>query len=74
MGSISVFVGLDYHDEGIEVNVMDAGGEVLATRHCPNDWKAVAAVVPPGPLGQRSFPRRQRRSRRVAVRRILPRS
>ena len=27
---------------------MAAGGEVLATRHCPNDWKAVAAVVPAG--------------------------
>jgi len=46
MSSVPVFVGLDYHDEGIEVNVMAAGGEILATRHCPNDWKAVVAVVP----------------------------
>lgn len=46
MSSIPVFVGLDYHDEGIEVNVMAVGGEVLATRHCPNNWKAVVAVVP----------------------------
>lgn len=48
MSSIPVFVGLDYHDEGIEVNVMAAGGEVLATRHCTNDWKDVVAVVPSG--------------------------
>lgn len=47
MSIVPVFVGLDYHDEGIEVNVMAAHGEVLATRHCPNDWKAVVAVVPP---------------------------
>jgi transposase len=48
MSIVPVFVGLDYHDSGIEVNVMATGGEVLATRHCPNDWQAVAAVVPAG--------------------------
>lgn len=43
---VPVFVGLDYHDEVIEVDVMSAKGEILASRHCPNDWKAVVAVVP----------------------------
>ena len=46
MNIVPVFVGLDYHDEGIEVNVMTGQGEILASRHCPNDWKAVVAVVP----------------------------
>ena len=46
MDIVPVFVGLDYHDEGIEVNVMNARGEILASRHCPNHWRAVVAVVP----------------------------
>jgi transposase len=46
MSSVPVFVGLDYHDEGIEVNVMAGNGEILASRKCPNDWKAVVGVVP----------------------------
>ena len=46
MSSVPVFVGLDYHDEGIEVNVMAGKGEILASRKCPNNWKAVVAVVP----------------------------
>jgi transposase len=46
MSIVAVFVGLDYHDEGIEVNVMTPKGEVLASRHTPNDWRAVVAVVP----------------------------
>jgi transposase len=46
MDIVPVFVGLDYHDEKIEVNVMDGRGEILASRHCPNNWRAVVAVVP----------------------------
>lgn len=46
MCSVPVFVGLDYHDESIEVNVMAGNGEILASRKCPNKWKAVVAVVP----------------------------
>jgi transposase len=46
MNIVPVFVGLDYHDEGVEVNVMDAKGDAVASRHCLNDWKAVVAVVP----------------------------
>jgi transposase len=37
---------LDYHDEGIEVDVMTVQGEILVSRHCPNSWQAVAATVP----------------------------
>jgi transposase len=46
MSIVAVFVGLDYHDEGIEVNVMTHQGDILASRHTPNDWQAVVAVVP----------------------------
>jgi len=46
MCSVPVFVGLDYHDEGIEVNVMAGSGEILSSRRCPNHWRAVVAVVP----------------------------
>jgi transposase len=48
MDSIPVSVGLDYHDEVIEVNVMGARGEILASRSCPNTVQAVVSVVPPG--------------------------
>jgi transposase len=47
MTSVPVFVGLDYHDEAIEVNVMGSGGEILATRRCPNSVGAVRSAVPP---------------------------
>jgi transposase len=46
MDIVPVFVGLDYHDEGIEVDVMTVQGEILVSRHCPNSWQAVAATVP----------------------------
>jgi transposase len=46
MSIVPVFVGLDYHDEGIEVDVMTGKGEILTSRHCPNYWKAVVSAVP----------------------------
>lgn len=46
MSSVPVFVGLDYHDQSIEVNVMASSGEILASRKCLNDWKDVVKAVP----------------------------
>jgi len=46
MASVPVFVGLDYHDQCIEVNVMAGDGEVLVSRKCPNNWQAVVGMVP----------------------------
>lgn len=46
MTIVPVFVGLDYHDESIEVNVMAANGEILASRKCSNHWRDVVGVVP----------------------------
>lgn len=48
MSSVSVFVGLDYHQSGVQVCVMEPSGKVLANRKCTNLWQAVAAVVQPG--------------------------
>lgn len=43
--SQTVFVGLDYHTESVQVCVMAADGQVLINRSCRNDWRAVATVV-----------------------------
>lgn len=48
MSSLPVFLGLDYHDEAIEVNVMGAAGEIVASRRCPNSVDAVVSAVPSG--------------------------
>lgn len=45
MDRISVFVGLDYHQDAIQVCVMDRGGRVLANRSCANEWGEIAAMV-----------------------------
>jgi transposase len=51
MSSVPVFVGLDYHQSGVQVCVMKRSGEVLANRKCPDCWQAIRAVV--APHGQR---------------------
>jgi transposase len=48
MVSIPAFLGVDYHDEAIEVCVMGKDGDILASRRCPNSVEAVAAAVPEG--------------------------
>jgi transposase len=47
MTKITMFIGLDCHQSGIQVCVMDRLGKVLANRKCENDWRAVAAIVAP---------------------------
>jgi len=42
---VPVFVGLDYHQQSVQVCVMKASGEVVANRRCPNDWRAIDRVV-----------------------------
>jgi transposase len=41
----TVFVGLDYHADSVQVCVLDRGGKQLANRSCRNDWRAVQQVV-----------------------------
>ena len=37
MSKVTVFVGLDYHKDSVQVCIMDQAGQVLANRRCPND-------------------------------------
>jgi transposase len=48
MSKVTVFVGLDYHQNGVQVCVLDKQGNLLANGTRPNDWQEIAAVVPPG--------------------------
>src|SRR5436190_8824649 len=43
--SQTVFVGLDYHAESVQVCVLTGDGKMLANRSCRNDWRAVATGV-----------------------------
>ena len=57
MSKVTVYVGLDYHKDSIQVCVMDAAGKVLVNRSCRNDAQAVVAAR--GDAG-RPCPRRDR--------------
>jgi transposase len=50
MGNVPVFVGLDYHQDSVQVCVLDRQGRRLLNRRCPNDWRAIAEAV--APLGR----------------------
>ena len=41
----TVFVGLDYHDQSVQVCGMDADEQMLVNRSVKNDWKAIVAAV-----------------------------
>ena len=41
MSKLTVFVGLDYHQDSVQVCVMDRTGTVLTNRACPNSWEAI---------------------------------
>lgn len=45
MVNVPVFVGLDYHQEGIQVCVLDAQGQVRCNRPCPNDAEALRRLI-----------------------------
>ena len=45
MSKVTVYVGLDYHKDSIQVCAMDAAGKVLVNRSCRNDALAVARLV-----------------------------
>ena len=43
MEKLPVFVGLDYHQDSVQVCVLDSGGKVLGNRVCDNDrngWRS----------------------------------
>lgn len=45
MSNLTVFVGLDYHKDSVQVCIMDARGTILLNRACPNDAGVVARLV-----------------------------
>jgi transposase len=47
MSMVTVFVGLDYHQDSVQVCVMDRAGSVLTNRPCASSWSAIHAVVLP---------------------------
>ncbi|MGA2058897.1 MAG: transposase [Thermoguttaceae bacterium] len=47
MAIVQQFVGLDYHDEVVQVCVMDSAGKMLENRACPNDASEIMAIVTP---------------------------
>lgn len=49
MSNVPLFVGLDYHQDSIQVCVLNQKGEVLLNRSSGNDFQELARIV--GPLG-----------------------
>jgi transposase len=45
MSSVTVYVGLDYHQDSVQVCVLDAAGGVLSNRPCRNDVSALRERV-----------------------------
>ena len=47
MATVRVYVGLDYHDSGVQVCILAADRRMLANVACPNDAAGLAALVRP---------------------------
>jgi transposase len=47
MSKVTVFVGLDYHKDSIQVCVMNPTGQILVNRRCKNQVEALVALVAP---------------------------
>ncbi len=45
MSRIAVFVGLDYHQDSVQVCVLDKAGKMLRNRSCANHWRAIVEKV-----------------------------
>ncbi len=45
MDSLGVYVGLDYHDAGVQACAMESGGHLRMNRRQPNDWRAIVEAV-----------------------------
>ena len=45
MSTVACFVGLDYHQDSVQVCVLDAAGRQLLNRSCPNDWRKIAEAA-----------------------------
>lgn len=41
MCNVPIFAGLDYHQDSVQVCVVDGDGRVLANKSCRNDWRVI---------------------------------
>jgi transposase len=53
MSNVPVFVGLDYHQDSIQVCVLNQKGDVLLNRSARNDWQELGQLVNPLGIVQR---------------------
>jgi transposase len=47
MSTVTVFVGLDYHQDSVQVSVLDPAGNQLLNRGCRNDWEQIVKLTEP---------------------------
>lgn len=47
MSNVPLHVGLDYHQQHVQVCVMNQAGQVLVNKKCPNDWQSIARAAEP---------------------------
>jgi transposase len=47
MNNVPLFVGLDYHQDSVQVCVLDTQGKVLLNRSSRNDWQELRRLVEP---------------------------
>jgi transposase len=47
MSNVPLFVGLDYHQDSVQVCVLDPEGKVLLNRSSRNDWQELQRLVSP---------------------------
>ena len=45
MSTVTCFVGLDYHQDSVQVCVLDADGRQVLNRSCANDWRRIAEAA-----------------------------
>jgi transposase len=45
MSTLPVYVGLDYHQDGLQVCVLDPAGKICCNRPCPNDTDVLVPLV-----------------------------
>jgi transposase len=45
MSRIAIWLGLDYHDAGVQVCGVDGSGGIAVNRSCENDWLAIQSLA-----------------------------
>src|SRR6266513_1817825 len=45
--NVPLHVSLDYHQQHVQVCIMDQAGQVLLNKKCPNDWQRIAQAAEP---------------------------